>query len=101
MLLALTFVGCGDYRGDQGIPAAAEQQQDILIEFSAEKPKDILIEFGNEDSLDENIQEMTKENTQLEGDAVERINVNEDEVNDAIASAVLELLATCSETFFH
>ena len=42
LLLALTFVGCGDYRGYQGLPAVAEQQQDILIEF------------GNEDSLDEN-----------------------------------------------
>ena len=73
LLLALTLVGCREYRGDQGLPAAAE------------KHKDILIEFGNEDLLDENIQEMTQENTQLEGDAVERIN--EDEVDDEIASA--------------
>ena len=72
LLLALTFVGCREYRGDQGLPAAAEKQQEILIEF------------GNENFLDENIQEMTQENTQLEGDAVERIN--EDEVDDEIAS---------------
>ena len=74
LLFALTFVDCGDYRGDQGLPATAEQQQDILLEF------------GNEDSLDENIQEMTQmTQQQLEGDAVERIN--EDEVDDEIASA--------------
>ena len=73
LLLALTFVGCREYRGDQNLPAAAEDQQDILIDF------------GNEDFLDENFQEMTQENTQLEGDAVERIN--EEEVDDEIASA--------------
>ena len=75
LLLALTLVvvSCSELRGDQGPSSAAEEEQDILIEF------------GNKDYLDENIQEMTQENTQLEGDAVERIN--EDEVDDEIASA--------------
>ena len=73
LALNLVVVSCGELRGDQGAQAATEEEQDILIEF------------GNLDYLDENIQEMTQENTKLEGDAVERIN--EDEVDDEIASA--------------
>ena len=37
--------------------------------------------------MDENIQEMTQENTQLEGDATALERINEDEVDDEIASA--------------
>ena len=79
LLLILTLVSCREERGDQGNPAAAEREQDIIFEFG-----NIAIGF---DYLDENIQEMTQENTQLEGDdaAIERIN--EDEVDDEIASA--------------
>ena len=69
LLLILTLISCKEERGDQGPPAAAE--------------------FGNDgfDYLDEYIQEMTQENMQLDGDdtAVERIN--EDDVDDEIASA--------------
>ena len=73
LALTLVVVSCKELRGDQGPQAATEEEQDILIEF------------GHKNYLDENIQEMTKENTKLEGDAAQRIN--EDEVDDEIASA--------------
>ena len=77
LLLILTLVSCKEDRGDQGHPAAGEKEQDIIVEF-----------WTNDfDYLDENIQEMTQENTQLEGDATAIERINEDEVDDEIASA--------------
>ena len=76
LLLILTLVSCREERGDQGNPAAAEREQDIIVEF----------EFDL-DYLGENIQEMTQENTQLEGDDIAIERINEDEVDDEIASA--------------
>ena len=77
LLLIITLVSCKEHRGDQGHPAAGDNEQDNIIEF------------GNDgfDYLDENIQEMTQENTQLEGDATAIERINEDEVDDEIASA--------------
>ena len=77
LIITITLVSCKEDRGDQGHPAAAENEQDNIIEF------------GNDgfDDLDENIQEMTQENTQLEGDAIAMERINEDEVDDEIVSA--------------
>ena len=71
LLFLFTLVSCRGRRGDQGLPEEEEQ--------------DIIIGFGNEveDNLDENIQEMTLENTQIV--ASERIN--EEEVDDELATA--------------
>ena len=71
LLFLLTLVSCRGRRGDQDQPEEEEQ--------------DFLIGFGNEveDNLDENIQEMTLENTQIV--ASERIN--EEEVDDELATA--------------
>ena len=77
LIITLTLVSCKEDRGDQGHPAAGEKEQDIIVEF-----------WTNDfDYLDENIQEMTQENTQLEGDATAIERINEDEVDDEIASA--------------
>ena len=69
LLFLLTLVSCRGRRGDQDQP----------------EEEDFLIVFGNEveDNLDENIQEMTLENTQIV--ASERIN--EEEVDDELATA--------------
>ena len=76
-ILILTLVSCKEERGDQGNPAAAEREHDTIIEFK----------IDGFDYLDENIQEMTQENTQLEGDDIAIERINEDEVDDEIASA--------------
>ena len=71
LLFLFTLVSCRGRRGDQGLPE--EEEQDIIIGFGHEV----------EDNLDENIQEMTLENTQIV--ASERIN--EEEVDDELATA--------------
>ena len=71
LLFLFTLVSCRGRRGDQGLPE--EEEQDIIIGFGKE--------VG--DNLDENIQEMTLENTQIV--ASERIN--EEEVDDELATA--------------
>ena len=75
ILLLFTLVSCrGVLRGDQGPPE--EEEQDFIIDFESKV----------EDILDENIQEMTPENTQIV--ACERIN--EDEVDGELAIAKAE-----------
>ena len=69
-LLLFTLVSCrGGQRGDQGPP----EEEDFTIEFGTKV----------DDILDENIQDMTPENTQIV--ASERIN--EDEVDGELANA--------------
>ena len=73
VLIALVMDSCQQTRGDQ-----------IL---AVEQDKDVVDRTMDEDYLDEDIQEMTLDNTQLGtgGDALERIN--EEEVDDEIISA--------------
>lgn len=72
ILFLFTLVSCrGGRRGDQSQPE--EEEEDSIIEFGSKV----------EDILDENIQEMTPENTQIV--ASERIN--EEEVDGELANA--------------
>ena len=59
-LLALTFVGCREFRGESGLPADAEDQQDILFDFGEEE-EDFLQEIQEMEEEIREIRERTRE----------------------------------------
>ena len=59
-LLALTFVGCREFRGESGLPADAEDQQDILFDFGEEE-EDFLQEIQEMQEETREIRERTRE----------------------------------------